>query len=229
MGLTIRETDWPDFRALMRAWKSGELTRRQAREQKRSRVMHSRLVTLLADLDPEGATWAEVMKRSPADRVLDVGVTGKPDSSDPGIVRLTFGEEIVEWPAIATAAEAGKALQDALRTQLVSVTLGTHVVADVDYPIMRWRIVLRGDAAMELPETDTSSLNGIASLLVQWVPYVGTGRLIRVYSVIPTGTPGPVRAGAQCGCRHFSGTGWGITEAECRKFTPAEAVDPYEV
>ncbi len=247
-GRWIAEEDWNDYRALMRAWKSGELMRRdQPVESSGVQQQQSCLVVLLEDLNSGGFARAERLRRENLFEVMDIMVVGgipgtepidpenPPDEDAPppsftlNIAGSDDQEEeadpqfLPEVPVTATAEEMFKLYTGSdspIKDVLAGITLGRYSDGK---PMMRWRLLLKPlDNGEPRPvyQVGPHTMGNAADILVQHVPYVGTGSDVTVFSVIPTGDPTPIRAGSQCGCRFFPGTGWGVTEAEPRKFEP---------
>lgn len=246
-GRYIDDADWPSFRALLRAWDTGELLRRdQPMERSSVQQQQSCLVVLLEDLNSGGFARAERLRRENRYEVMDIMVVGgipgtapvdpeaPPDEETPPpsfTLQLPASDDeeegdtqfLPEVPVTATAEEVYQLYAGSdspIKDYLVAVGLGRS--SDDGNPMMRWRLVLEplDGRVRPLLEVGPHTLGDAADILVQHVPYVGTGSDVTVFSVIPTGDPTPIRAGSQCGCRFFPGTGWGVTEAEPRKFEP---------
>lgn len=234
-GFAIHESDIDDLLSMLRAYRRGEFTRREPRRLEPPHVPNgNRLCVLLDYLHAEECTIAEQLRRwpvtdahtevTPEIRVLDVRVSGTPTPADPGDLSLTWsGKPEVVFSAHATAAEVYKIAHDLLGDDLLEVSLGSHNYEGTDFHPMRWRFVVKGDLRSTAPEVDEAGLNGIANIDTTWsLPYVGTGHLFKVWSIIPErafreyGSGTQLVAGTQCGCRLFHGIGWCVTDPEWR-------------
>lgn len=228
-GHYISAGDWPDFAALLRAWRSGELKRpRGPAAGERAGFGRAQLVVLYGELDSGGTAQAEILRRESQLEVQDVSVLGWPANALLGttITLRWQGEDLPPFPLTGTRAQVWERLRDSpLRKLLLDVTLGSREDVPGDIHPGRWRLSLAPQpdgAPWPLLTVADHQLGSLATVVVQRMPFVGTGRLIEVHSVLPTGDQlahvTPLRRGAQCAAVHFGGVGWGIVAAEMRKF-----------
>lgn len=226
-GHYISTDDWPDFARLLRAFRAGELTRpRGGGDDGRAGFAPHRLVVLRENLDSGGSAKAEILGRAPQGlQVLDIDVAGWPEALQERTFTLQWqGEALPPIPLEATAEqlyELLKASGSPVRPYLVNVTLGA--AEDLNLNPGRWRVELAPNPKAPqdpwpLPTLVEHSLGSNATVILSWLPYVGTGRTLTVHSVLPTGAPSPLRRGAQCAVAHLAGVGWGVIAAEARKY-----------
>lgn len=231
-GHYISSADWPDFAALLRAWRSGELRRpRGPAGGAGAGPSPHRIVCLYGELPNGGTVPAEVLRPERELQVQDVAVMGWPIALDKRTFTLSWqGEDLPAIPLEATAAEVFKRLSGSpLGELLVDVTLGSRTDVKDVHP-GRWRLHLtppEDGADHPLLQVTTDPISGgdnqtlgpAARVVVSRSRWVGSGgELIDVHSVLPTGEPTPLRRGAQCAVALFAGLGWGVIAAEMRKY-----------
>lgn len=212
-GFAIHEADIDDMLSMLRAYRRGELTRREpSRPDRHTRHTEHRLCILLGNLREGQSTPAWQLKRETTGRVLDVSIFTAFDVA--GDLTLTWtGKDPVTFDASATAEEVYKVAKNSLGDDLIEVTLGSNVRWENDtyYPA-RWRFTLSSTLS-DKPAIDNTGLPTKPYVRATWVLHSGTGHIFPVW-------PGAaivneqVISGSQCDCHFLPGTGWIIGETE---------------
>lgn len=237
----IHDNDWQDFKELMRAWRAGRLTPEAFPQTPDVYVSDSHVVCLHEPLESGGSAKAERLRYSTRNQIQDVQVVGWVEEDPETDVTLpnadTFqlkyrapgnddeSEDLPETEPISIVAEAEDVLEilkgvPEIAPVIKRVTLGGDT-------LRRWRIELDQELDSPLFEV-THFLGNQAAVIVQRNQFHGTNKMETVHSVIPTGNPTPMRQGSQCGVRLFPGIGFGVTEAEARKYFILQKDPSYE-
>lgn len=191
MPRMIHDDDWPDFKKLMAAYRSGRLfqTGPNGRPLPGGRPIIRAI--LLADLEAGETAAAAVMKLQEVDEVQVVDLRGEVDG---GTFQLIFDGETTaaEIPFDATATELKEALEE-----LAAINSGDIIV---NAYAGRWVVQFTGqyaggDVALM---TALNSLTGVYNTIrissaFQWID---ANRVEQIHGQLPMGSPTPLKAGA---------------------------------
>lgn len=210
-GYAIPAADYPDYLALLRAWKGKQLVTKADPEPTKTAAPPgdgAAVVTLLERLPAGGSVRAMRMTYDGMSLGIDLWARADDPEAEPveGTFILVSGSaETAEIPLTATAAELAQALKaiPALADRLIGVSLGKLETFDV----RRWRIKLtRAPGETELPlEVKEESVPSGVTIEAHECPYHSTGVVLSVHA---PGTVNSLEIGTEGVCHIVPGAGW---------------------
>ncbi len=224
-GLT--NSQYEDFLAMRRWFRFQRSPDREPTRGHQTRYEHDIAVLLLEDLVSGGTARAAVLRASTSVERQIVDLRGAIDETTSWRLNWTPTDEPTQTTPVlsasATPAEVRLAIESlaAFAPGDVRVEFGRHVRDDAEtWNIHRWVIELTGQfSGTEVPLFDPEIVSGsnLAFSVVEGTVVEDTGTTMIVRSVVPVGTPTPLRRGAIAICAWLEGFGWTVHAIEIRE------------